>query len=82
MRARGIVRPVDSLGRIVIPREIRKQFDVKDGKDTFEIIVSDNQIILKKYQPCCIFCASEEETVEMENHIVCKKCIKKLQKLL
>ena len=50
MKATGMVRPVDTLGRIVIPREIRKMFDIKDGEDHFEIFVSDNQIILKKYK--------------------------------
>ncbi len=82
MKATGMVRPVDTLGRIVIPREIRKMFDIKDGEDHFEIFVSDNQIVLKKYEPCCVFCSEVGDTVIMNDRIVCKNCIEKLQKLL
>lgn len=48
MRATGIVRRIDDLGRVVIPREIRKQFGVKEG-DPLEFFVNDNEIILRKY---------------------------------
>lgn len=82
MKATGMVRPVDTLGRIVIPREIRKMFDIKDGEDHFEIFVSDNQIVLKKYEPCCVFCSEVGDTVIMNDRIVCKNCIEKLQNLL
>ena len=80
MKATGMVRPVDTLGRIVIPREIRKMFDIKDGEDHFEIFVSDNQIVLKKYEPCCVFCSEVGDTVIMNDRIVCKNCIEKRQK--
>ena len=60
MKPTGIVRPIDSLGRIVIPTELRKTLHIKD-KDPLEIFVDNNCIILKKYQPACIFCSSMEE---------------------
>ena len=47
MRATGVVRKIDDLGRVVIPREIRKQFGIKDG-DPLEIFVSKDKIILRK----------------------------------
>lgn len=81
MKATGMVRPVDTLGRIVIPREIRKMFNIEDGKDHFEIFLSDSQIVLKKYEPCCIFCGEMAETVVLNDRIVCKNCIQKLQDL-
>ena len=48
MRETGIIRRIDDLGRGVIPREIRKQFLIKEG-DRLEIFVNKDEIILKKY---------------------------------
>lgn len=48
MRATGIVRRIDDLGRVVIPREIRKQFGIEEG-DPLEILVNKDEIILRKY---------------------------------
>lgn len=81
MKATGMVRPVDTLGRVVIPREIRKQFDIVDGVDNFEIFVDGDKIILRKYQPSCIFCGEMDDTVNLNNHIVCKRCVEKLSDL-
>jgi transcriptional pleiotropic regulator of transition state genes len=81
MKATGMVRPVDNLGRVVIPREIRKQLDVENGIDSFEIFVDGENVVLKKYQPSCIFCNEKSETVNYNNHIVCKACVEKLLEL-
>ena len=48
MKSTGVVRRVDDLGRIVIPKEIRKNLKIKDG-ESLEIFVDDNAVILKKY---------------------------------
>ena len=82
MKATGMVRPVDNLGRVVIPREIRKQFDIANGEDSFEIFVDDDKIILRKYQPSCIFCGEMDGIVTHHGHVVCKKCISKLAELV
>ncbi len=58
MKSVGIVRKVDELGRIVIPVELRRKFGI-DIKDSMEIYTEDNCIILKKYEPSCIFCAMQ-----------------------
>ncbi len=81
MKATGMVRPVDNLGRVVIPSEIRKQFDVENGVDSFEIFVDGDKIILRKYQPNCIFCGEMDNTVTLGGHVVCKDCISKLDEL-
>ena len=81
MKATGIVRPVDKLGRIVIPKEIRKKFDITDDQDSFEIFVEDDRMILRKYQPGCLFCGESEGTVTLKGHVVCKECSKKLAEL-
>ncbi|WP_394542860.1 AbrB/MazE/SpoVT family DNA-binding domain-containing protein [Priestia aryabhattai] len=50
MKSTGIVRKVDELGRVVIPKELRKVLAIQE-KDPVEIFVDDNQIILQKYKP-------------------------------
>jgi len=77
MKATGIVRKVDELGRVVIPVELRRTLNI-DIKDPLEIYVDGNQIILKKYEPTCIFCGEGKEVEEHMGKKVCKKCIMKL----
>ena len=79
MKATGIIRRVDELGRVVIPIEIRNQFNIVE-KDPIEIYVDESSIVLKKYQPNCTFCQSTENLVEYKNKLVCTKCIKSLKK--
>ena len=57
MKSTGIVRKVDELGRVVIPIELRRTLGI-DLKDALEIYVDEEKIILKKYEPACIFCGS------------------------
>lgn len=79
MNSTGIIRTLDNMGRVVIPREIRKQLDMTDGVDKFEIFMDGDNIVLKKYQPSCTFCGSTENTVDFADQKVCKDCIEKLQ---
>ena len=85
MRSTGIVRKVDELGRIVLPVELRRvmNIQIKDSlelniHDTVEIFVEDDKIILKKYEPCCVFCHSKEDVQEFKGHCVCQNCIREL----
>ena len=55
MKSTGVVRKIDELGRIVLPKELRKSFGIDVG-DPLEIFTEDDRIILKQYQPSCIFC--------------------------
>jgi len=80
MKATGIVRKLDQLGRIVIPMELRTTFDLKET-DPIEIFVDGNDIILRKYQPGCIFCGDVNDLTQFDGKSVCRKCIKKLQNL-
>ena len=50
MKSTGIVRKVDELGRVVIPIELRRTLGIAE-KDSLEIYVDDDQIILKKFKP-------------------------------
>jgi len=74
MKATGVVRKVDELGRIVLPKELRDTFDIKI-KDPLEIFVDGEMMILKKYQPSCLFCNSVEETIRFKGKLVCSACI-------
>lgn len=80
MKATGIVRRVDELGRVVIPIELRNKFDIKE-KDPIEIYVEGSSIILKKYEPNCIFCGSSKNLVDFNDKLVCEKCIEKINKI-
>ncbi|MFW6311112.1 MAG: AbrB/MazE/SpoVT family DNA-binding domain-containing protein [Nanoarchaeota archaeon] len=79
MKATGIVRKIDDLGRIVLPKELRKTMRI-NKKDPMEIYVDEDSVILKKYQPACIFCGNADDTFEYENKTICKDCLEKLEK--
>jgi len=62
MKSTGIVRKIDPLGRIVLPKELRKTLGINE-KDPLEIFVDGESIILSKYEPACIFCWSVKDNV-------------------
>ncbi len=78
MKSTGIVRKVDDLGRIVLPKETRKILDIKE-KDSIEIFIDDDKIVLAKYQPACIFCSSSDNIVYFNGKRVCADCIEKMK---
>ncbi len=80
MKSLGIVRKVDELGRIVLPIELRRKFDV-DVKDALEIYTEDDKIILKKYEPACVFCGSSEDIISYNDKNICKNCIEQINNL-
>ena len=80
MKNIGVIRNVDDLGRIVIPKELRNNLNIKEG-NRIEILVSGNSIILRKYTTKCIFCGSAKENIEFDGRKICKKCITKLKTL-
>lgn len=77
MKSTGIVRKVDELGRIVLPIELRRTLDIAE-KDSLEIYVDDECIILRKYQPACIFCDNARDVVVYKGKNICRECIKAL----
>ena len=79
MKSTGIVRKVDELGRIVLPSELRKSLGI-EIKDSLEIYVSRDSIILKKYLPACIFCGEANEVTVFKGKNICSKCLKQLKK--
>ena len=74
MKSTGIVRKVDELGRIVLPIELRRTLDI-EIKDSIEIYVENDSIILKKYEPTCIFCGNSKDLTSFNDKNICKKCL-------
>lgn len=70
MKSTGVVRKVDELGRIVLPIELRRTM----GIDALEIYTDGDQIILKKYEPGCLFCGNVEGVINHQGKNICRKC--------
>ena len=74
LKSTGIVRKVDELGRVVIPIELRRTLGIGE-KDALEIYVDGERIILKKYEPACIFCGNAERVTHFKTKIICSECL-------
>ena len=79
MKSTGVVRKLDDLGRIVIPIELRRTMDI-GLRDTLEIFVEDDKIILKKYHPACVFCNDARDVVQYKDKLICQHCLDELKK--
>ena len=78
MKSTGIVGKVDELGRIVLPIEMRRTLDIAE-KDALEIYVDGDNIILRKYQPACIFCDNMKNVVSFQGKNICPDCLEKIK---
>ncbi len=76
----GHIGKVDKLGRVVIPSSMRKNYDIDNG-ETIEMLSVDEGILIRKYQPGCMFCGSIEDTALFEGHMICKSCAEKISKI-
>ncbi|SET23473.1 transcriptional regulator, AbrB family [Natronincola peptidivorans] len=79
MKSTGIVRKVDELGRIVLPIELRRTLNIAE-KDALEIYVDGESILLKKYEPACIFCGNAKNVVVYKTKNICSECVDELVK--
>lgn len=80
MKSTGIVRKIDGLGRVVLPIELRRLMNLEDNA-SLEIFVDGDEIVLKKYQPACIFCGEAKGVVAFEGRNICPACRKKIAEL-
>ena len=80
MKSTGIVRKVDELGRVVIPIELRRTLNIAE-KDALEIYVDGESIILKKYEPACIFCGNAKDIQHFSGKNICPDCVAKLAEM-
>lgn len=81
MKSTGIVRKVDELGRIVLPIELRRTLGIEE-KDRIEIFVDGEAIILRKYQPACIFCDNAKDIINYKGKNICPDCIRAMNEKL
>ncbi len=81
MKSTGVVRKVDELGRIVLPIELRKMMDI-NVKDSLEIFTDGDSVVLKKYQPACVFCGDASDVIYFSSKRVCRKCLESLKSFL
>ncbi len=79
LKSIGIVRKVDNLGRIVIPMELRQKLQIWEA-DPLEIFIDGDKIILRKYEPACVFCGNAERLTAFHGKNVCLTCIDTLNK--
>jgi transcriptional pleiotropic regulator of transition state genes len=80
MKATGIVREVDNLGRIVLPAELRKTLNIQT-KEPLEIFVDKEKIIFRKYQPACVFCGNANNVTKFKNKLVCEECLNNMNNI-
>lgn len=78
MKATGIVRKVDELGRVVLPIELRRTLDIAE-KDSLEIFVDEETIVLKKYEPACVFCGNAKDVIVYKGKNICPECLEELK---
>ncbi len=76
MKATGVIRKVDELGRIVLPIELRRNLDIAE-RDELEIYVEGDQIVLRKHEASCVFCGGTVQC-RLKGKFVCAACVKEL----
>jgi transcriptional pleiotropic regulator of transition state genes len=74
MKSIGIVRKIDDLGRVVLPKELRRTLGINEG-DPLEIFTKHDLIILKKYNPGCAVCGCLKQLKTVEKVTLCKYCV-------
>ncbi|MBP0961968.1 MAG: AbrB/MazE/SpoVT family DNA-binding domain-containing protein [Oscillospiraceae bacterium] len=79
MKSTGIVRKIDELGRIVLPKELRRTLGLND-RESVEIYVDQDAIILKKFKSTCVLCGDNEDLLDFKGKSICQKCMNELKK--
>ncbi|MEC0234434.1 AbrB/MazE/SpoVT family DNA-binding domain-containing protein [Paenibacillus kribbensis] len=81
MKSTGIVRRIDELGRVVIPKGLRADMGVEQG-DPLEIFVNGDMVIFRKYSPGCYLCRSEDDLHTFHGKQICTDCINRAAEML
>lgn len=69
----GIARKIDDLGRIVIPAETRRMFNIREG-DHLTIAIEGSAIVLRKVESTCIFCGTTDHVTAFKDKGICGTC--------
>lgn len=78
MASTGVERKLDELGRVVIPKEIRRNLTIFEGTPLL-IYVEGNRIILEKSQGTCAICGTTDGVTNINGKSVCKRCIAEIK---
>lgn len=81
VKATGIVRQLDELGRIVLPIELRRTLGIHE-KDPLEIFVDGEKVLLRKYEPSCTFCGEANDTIAFRGKVICSTCLNEMQSIV
>lgn len=77
MKSSGMIRALDDLGRIVLPKEMRRTLGIKE-RDFLEITVEGDAIVLKKHEINCLFCGSDKDLTTFKGKLICSDCMEEL----
>jgi len=75
----GMVRKIDDLGRIVVPAETRRLFNIHEG-DELAISVESDAIVIRKLDAVCVFCGSTDDVSNFKERGLCASCRKELSR--
>ena len=78
MRKSGMTRRIDTLGRLVIPKEMRNSLEIKEG-DAVEFSLDGEKILITKYAPNCVFCGSRNDISVFKGKKICSACLKEIK---
>jgi len=73
LKSTGIVRKLDELGRVVLPAELRRTMGLSEGA-AVEIFTEGESVLLRPYEPLCVFCGHGGNTVLYRGKLVCESC--------
>lgn len=74
----GIIRRIDELGRIVVPKGMRTALNINDN-DEVEIFLEGDRVILRKAELSCSLCGGKENLVELHKKPICIHCVNALK---
>lgn len=80
MKTIGIVRKLDSFGRVVLPMEIRRKMNLEEGTP-IELFSEGDSIILRKAYPTCVFCGGTDDLKPYNGKMICQECADHVSKL-
>lgn len=80
MKETGVVRKIDKLGRLVIPKEVRRELGW-GVEEPVEIFIDGKNVIVAKYTPVCILCGSDKRLTRYRDKNICNDCIGKIREL-
>ena len=80
MKATGVVRKIDPLGRLVIPIEVRRMLGLRENEPV-EMFIDGTKVVIQKYVPACIICGSLADVHTIDDKNICDICVEKIKKM-